>query len=1103
MIFHKLQIARMAVLTLLAVGSAQAFLPSGAGALAPTPVWKIGVTSQPTNFVAGRDDNSYFIVAKNAGGSAAEGAITLKDTFPSGLVPLGGDAETNDPSAGKPSCSIAAQTITCTVAGPIHPSHSMWITIPVELNLPEGATAVNQAEISGGGAPSAHATATTEVRSSPAPFGFLAGDAGFEAPINEVDGSSSAQAGGHEYQFNVDLGFPTEKPGGFLTGAGHVRDLAIDLPRGLLGSPAATPVRCTEAQLVSEDLPGCPRASQVGVVNTVIGTGVVRPQTAALYNMIPPPGYPAAFAFEPAGVGIFIHVVASVRSDGDYGVSAFTSDVLALGLNPILGASTEVWGDPSAASHDYARDVCLTESTGPCSVDPQTTAFLSLPVDCPGNQLAFKVRADSWEEPGLFKGASYESADLSGETPVEIGGCDELEFKPTIESRPTTNLSDSPSGLDFHLKQPQELHLDGRSTAILKDTTVTLPEGLTVNAAQANGLSACTSAEVGLTTPIGQSPIHFSKAPAGCPDGSKLGTVEATTPLLVQYDAESKVVHDLNGNPVAEPLHGSVYIAKPFDNPFGSLLAIYLVVEDPKTGTVAKLAGRVEPDPVTGQLRTRVTENPEIPLEDVRLHLFTGARAGLQTPIACGSYITSADLTPWSASETPDVHATDSFTITGAPGGGACPSTAEQAPNAPVLNAGTVSPRAGSYSPFVLKLTREDGSQRLAGLDTTLPPGLSARLADVPYCSEAEIAAAQGRNQPNDGVLEQANPSCPAASEVGVTSAGAGAGPTPFYAPGHLYLAGPYKGAPLSFVAITPAVAGPFDLGVVVIRIAVYLDPTTAQGHAVSDPFPTILHGIPLNLRSAAVTIGRPQFTLNPTSCDPMAITGTAISTLGQSASLTERFQVAGCRALGYKPKLHTRLFGPIHRGGHPRLRSVFEAKPGQANTARIVFALPRSEFIDQAHFRTICTRVQFAASQCPPGSIYGHVKAITPLLDYPVEGPIYLRSSSNLLPDVVMALRGPARQPVEIDAVGRVDSVNGGLRIIFQTIPDAPLTKAIVTAQGGKKGLFQNSTNICKSTHRASVKLNGQNGKFHDLAPALKADCNKGAKKKRKSQGR
>ena len=435
--------------------------------------------------------------------------------------------------------------------------------------------------------------------------------------------------------------------------------------------------------------------------------------------------------------------------------------------------------------------------------------------------------------------------------------------------------------------------------------------------------------------------------------------------------------------------------------------------------------------------------------------------------------------------------------------GGPCPTSEAQLPGTHVLSAGAETPTAGHYSSLLFKLSREDGTQRFSTIDATLPTGLAAKLAGVGQCSEAQIAAARSREVPQRGVLEQADPSCPAASEIGTATAAAGAGPTPYYTAGRVYLAGPYKGAPLSVVAIAAAVAGPFDLGTVVVRSALYLDPATAQGRVLSDPLPQILHGVPVDLRSVAIRIDRPNFTINPTSCAQKSFGGAVSSPLGIAAPLAQRFQVGGCESLAYKPQLTARLTGPTNRGGHPRLRTVFTAKPGEANTRAISFTFPKSEFIDQAHFRTICTRVQFAAKQCPAGSVYGHVRAFSPLLDYPLEGPVYLRSSSHKLPDAVLTLHGPPYQPLFFEAAARVDSVNGGLRARFESVPDAPLSKVILTQQGGKKGLFQNSTDICRGVHRATLSLDAHNGKVHDAKPQLKAQCKGKGKGKKGGKGK
>ena len=1067
--------------TLALAFSALAVLLSGASAqAAPAPAWKFTITSQPTNFKPGADGETrqarYLLLATNVGAGIAQGAgaseITIEDTLPAGLTPVEPGASSKDPDTVDFTCAIAIQTVKCTSPGPVHPGHTVWAEIPVDVSAPGGAVLSNEATVKGGGALPVSAQTLTAISASIPPFNFLEGTTGFSVETLQEDGTLATLAGSHPYGAVIDLGFPTEEPGGLLTSAGHVRDVAIDFPRGTLANPLFTPARCTEAELASEGFPGCPDSSQVGVVTILTSIGVPAPSPTALYNMQTPKGTPAVFGFDALGVGIFPHVVAAIRTEDDYGATGNTNDILARGLNPILDVRAELWGKPTDPVRDWVRGACLFTSTPPCTVADDPTAFLSLPGDCPGTPLLFRAHnVRSWEEPEVMKEALYEGA--------TIESCGDLDFEPEIKSQPTTNLIDSPSGLEFTLHQPQELEYTGRYTAVAKDTSVTLPAGMAVNASLANGLEACTSAQIGLTTPIGQAQVHFSKAPAGCPEAAKIGTIEASTPLL------------------DHPAKGAVYVAKPFDNPFNSLTAVYLVIEDEASGIVAKFAGRVTPDPATGQITTSVTEAPQLPLEDLKVSLFTGARAPLQTPPTCTAQTTSVNLTPWSAPEGKAVTESDSFTPSASPIGGACPTTPEAAPNTPSFRAGTLSAQAKAHTSLVLNLSRQDGTQRFGSLQTVLPPGLLAKLAGVPYCSEAQIAQAQTRSQPNEGAIEQASPSCPASSEVGTVNVGAGAGPNPTFVGGRAYLASPYKGAPLSVVIITPAIAGPFDLGTVVVRAALQVDRATAQGKALSDPLPTILHGIPVDVRSVSVQISRADFTLNPTNCNPLAFGGSVTSLFGQSAPLSAHFQVGGCANLAFKPKLTTRLFGPTRRGANPRFRAILTARPGDANIAKTVVALPHSEFLDQSHIRTICTRVQYAAEACPKGSVYGHVTATSPLVDYPLEGPVYLRSSSNELPDVVGALKGPAHQPVQFDLVGRVDSVNGGIRTTFETVPDAPVTKAIVSMQGGKKSLLENSTNICKGTHRVKVKMVGQNGKRFESSPELKADCPKRGKGK------
>jgi hypothetical protein len=1006
-------------------------------------------------------------------------------------------------------CELLPAAVICEAAQTIVSSDWLQADIAVEAESGLTESPVVEAVVSGGGAPEARALARPALQEGSVPFGFLSP---LQGPFSEEDGSASSIAASHPYQQTISFEFPTRviaATRGTPVGSGHVRDIRVDLPAGLIANPSASPVLCTEAELEATE---CPTDSalgtlQVSAVSGSVAEGRVGLSNTSVYNMVPPPGYPAELATNIADAGIYAHLLPSVRSEGDYGISVDIPDILALTKEPVFGSKSQIWGDPSSALHEENRGKCTGRSESDpdkkCPVDPQPIAFWTLPSRCDGEPLVTRASADSWEEPGILHHSSYAGADLGG-NPVSVSDCDSLQFAPTIEAKPTTNLADSPSGLDVDLHQPQNFGKEERSDPPLRDATVTLPPGLVVNPSQADGLEACSEGQIGLLGESDEPGIHFSKQPNSCPDAAKLGTVEVTTPLVVRRDAEHRLELDPESHlPIPRPLSGAVYLAEPFDNPFGSLLALYLTVEDPETGTVAKLAGEVRPDPTTGQLTTVFKENPQLPIEDIRLHLSGGARGALITPPTCGTHTTTTELVPWSAPDTPSATPGSSFQTTQQPGGGSCPTSPDQAANSPAFTAGTLSPQAGAYSPFVLKVSREDGSQRLASIDTTLAPGLSGKLAGIPECTEAQIAVATARSHPEEGRLERQSPSCPAATEVGVVNVAAGAGPTPYYTQGHAYLAGPYKGAPVSLAIITPAVAGPFDLGNVVTRVALYVNPDTAQIHAVSDPLPQILDGIPLDVRSVALKMERPGFTLNPTSCDPLAITGTAISAFGQSALLSQPFQVGGCSALAFKPKLSLRLRGSVKRTAHPRLIANLKARPGEANIAKAQVKLPNPVFLDQAHIRTVCTRVQFAADACPAGSIYGKAQAKTPLLDQPLSGAVYLRSSSHPLPDLVAKLRGPDSQPIEIDLAGKTDAVKAALRNTFEAVPDAPVSSFRLELFGGKRGLVEISDGFC-SARRANVQLTAQNGKTYDTRPKVAAKCpkHKRAKSHRQRSG-
>jgi hypothetical protein len=805
--------------------------------------------------------------------------------------------------------------------------------------------------------------------------------------------------------------------------------------------------------------PVCPVESQIGTLQ-IIG---VFPLPAPLYNVDPPKGAPAMFAANVLGtvVGLF----PTVRPGPNGYAITMDSGAISQGL-VIREVITKFWGVPADPVHNPNR---IEYQGGTLKRPTPSTAprqpFTLSPTSCTDDGMTTTSRIDGWESIGEFESFSITKT-VAGED-IQFDGCDQLKFAPSVEAKPTTTVADSPSGLDFKITIPQNEDPDGLAESHLKDVTMKLPAGMTVNPSSASGLGSCSPTEIGLVTAVGDPLARFDAAEAKCPDSSKLGTVRVDTALLTN------------------PMPGEVYLAEPKQNPFGSLLALYIVIDDPQSGIRLKLAGEVKSDQKTGQLEVNFPNNPQLPFEEFNVNLFTGPRAALKTPLSCGTHTTTSMMVPWASPHIPSANLTNSYEIDKGPAGG-CVSSDAAAPHSPTFAAGTVDPGAGAYSPFVLKLDRADGSQRINRIRATLPKGLLGKLAGIPYCSDAALAVAAGKA----GKAEQAAASCPAVSEVGSVDVAAGAGSTPFHAPGKAYLAGPYKGAPVSLAVVIPAVAGPFDLGTVVVRNALNVNPATTEITAVSDEFPSILQGIPLDVRSIDLRLTRTGFTLNPTSCDRMAIGGMTTSLLDQETALTSPFQVGGCGALGFKPNLKLALKGGVQRAKYQKLTATLTARPGDANIGRAAVTLPRSVFLAQEHIQTICTRPQWAADACPQASIYGKATAWSPLLDEPLSGNVYLRSSDNTLPDLVADLRGQIR----VELVGRIDSHKRGIRTTFETVPDAPVSKFVLEMHGGKKSLIVSSRNLCKPANRADVKFDGQNGKTSDSTPAL---SHSGCKKK------
>ena len=925
----------------------------------------------------------------------------------------------------------------------------------------------------------------------PAAAGASFGLNNFDVAFTIADGTPATQAGSHPFAMTTSLGVNFTGTGAEAVTEGHLRDVVFEQVAGLAGDTTAYP-RCSTLDFLTpgEAGPSCPMDSVVGITANSFG----EPggwSTSPVFNLAPPAGTLLRLGFL---------VVGSVRVVVDVGLKhtpPYNPTGAARNLVESLyvyGNVTQLWGNPSDSRHDDLRGQCglegaklapgdvkgfefENESGETCPVEPRSKPFLTLPTSCAAPGLS-SYEALSWE--GDKDAGSALTHDVGG-NPTPFSGCGLLGFKPSIAAKPTTRAAQSPSGLDLSLDVEDTglTSVGGRAQSDIRKVVLTLPKGMTANPSLAEGLEVCSEADLERET-LGSAPGE------GCPEASKIGTVEVESPLI------------------EEPIDGALYVAKPYENEFHSLLALYFVLKNPKLGVIVKQAARVEPDPETGQLIGITEDIPQLPFSHFRLHFREGGRSPLVSPPLCGSYEAKAELTPWSGG--PAVTATSAFTIVSGPGEGPCP-PGGTAPFHPGFEAGSINNNAGSYSPFYMRLTRKDGEQDMTRFSAKLPPGVVAKLAGVSKCSDAQIARAKAKT----GLQERAAPSCPQSSEIGHVRGGAGVGSQLTYVPGELYMAGPYHGAPLSVVAIVPAVAGPFDVGNVVVRQALRIDPRSAEvtaDGAASDPLPHILAGIPLNVRYIRVLVDRPGFTLNPTSCEESAVGAQlwgggadVFSSLDDTpVALDARYQAASCSHLGFKPRLALKLKGGTKRGNHPKLRGVFRPRPGDANLSKLVLRLPRSAFLDQAHIRTICTRVQFAAAGgngagCPKGAVYGHARAFTPLLDEPLEGPVFLRSSNHNLPDFVAALHGL----IDVEAVARIDSKQGGIRATFTDVPDAPLSKVIVNMQGGHKGLIVNSTDLCRSKHRADAQMLGHNGKRATVEPEVQASCARHTKHRRK----
>jgi hypothetical protein len=818
----------------------------------------------------------------------------------------------------------------------------------------------------------------------------------------------------------------------------QTQDVEVRLPPGVIGNPQAVP-RCTVTQLgnIPEESE-CPIDSQVGITEVRVLEPISGTFVEPLYNLEPPQGSDivARLGFFAVQYPTFINI----RIDPiDYSLIASVEGApSAAGL---LEASTTLWGVPAASSHDEFRITPMeaVEGGAPAGGRKATlpaAPFLSNPTDCSLSR-QIRVAARSYQVPD-------QPSTVSAPFP-QITGCGSLVFQQRFAAVPTNPEASAPTGLEATLIIPQDETPQGLATSALRSARVTFPEGLTINPATGSAIEACSSEELGYGT----------SGPSHCPDAAKLGTVELEIPAL------------------EKTLHGAIYQRSPAP---GRLFGFWLVTDE--QGVRLKLPAEIQANPVTGQLTTvfggipTLGGLPQVPVSEMRLHIFGGPRAPLATPPSCGTYQTHFAFIPWSGK--PPLEGNTPMQIT---------SGCSKGGFSPKLTAGSTRSSAGAFSPFTFTLSRNDGEANPQTIGLHLPQGLLAKLGGVPLC--ADVAAATG--------------ACPASSKVGSLTVAAGVGGAPLWIPqsgkpgAAVYLAGRYKGAPFSVVSVVPAQAGPFDLGFVVNRAGIYVDPETALATIKTDPLPQILEGVPVTYRMIHVLIDRKNFTLNPTSCATKKITATVTAADSATAEPSDGFQATNCAKLRYAPKLKLILSGSTKRTGTPAIKAVLTQKPHQANTKAAVVLLPQSEFIDNAHISTPCTRVQFDAGKCPKGSILGRAKAITPLLNKPLKGPVYFRSNGGAreLPDIVADLHGQ----IHITLVGYIDAVKtdpeaSRVRTRFLHVPDAPVARFTMNLFGGKKGLVQNSEDLCRTDRHADLKLKAYNGLDRTTRVEIGTNC-------------
>jgi hypothetical protein len=1062
------------------------------------PSWHLNATAAPTN-VPPEGEAQLVVTATNVGDVQVEGSPThviFTDELPEHMTPVAVEAEAGRGVPGHEIIGVSLtncqfihvpdghSAVSCEFTEILPVADYLMMRITVNTEHPAQSGPQNVLTVQGGNAAPATLTRTLTVQTAETRFGVQT----YELTPENEGGGRDTQAGSHPFQLTTTLDLNQTlahystfgEKGIFPSAPALPRELRFKLPPGLVGDTTAVP-QCSDVAFATvgpEDTVNlCPADAAVGFASVIVNDpdpAGFKQWDIPVFNLTPEAGEPARFGFMLEGVPIILRT--SLPAGGEYGVEIIVSEISQ--AVQVLSSQVTLWGTPADPRHDSARGwACLgnatwygTEQHEPCTPTGESspTAFLTLPTSC-ASPPETSVSGESWSA-----GSALPASPLTGQTssrfPAALQGCSALGFEPSLTTEPQEHTASTPTGLNVSLGMPQPglLNPDGRAESALRQTTVALPEGLRLNPSAANGLAACEPSLAGflesgpgdlqqklqaqLFTPTLPAPAQLQPGVNICADSAKVGTVSIRTPLL-QHE-----------------LQGSVYLGSQDTNPFGSPLVLYLIAQDPVSGVTVKLAGEVNIDQ-NGQLTTTFANTPQLPFEKLALQFFGGARGSLSTPARCGDYTSQASFTPWS--ETATVTGNPGFAITQGPGGGPCPSA--PAPFAPALNAGSTSGQAGAFTDFQLEIAHRDGDQPLQGVNVHLPAGVAALLAKVTPCPEP----APGQEW-----------SCGPQSLIGHSSASSGLGGEPVTLPGSVYLTQGYDGAPFGLLVQTPAQAGPFNLGMVNVRSQITVNPNTAAVTVLTDPgargeaIPTMLKGVPVQLKRLQVTIDRPEFQFNPTDCNPLPIQGTLSGAEGASAQVSTPFQVGGCASLPFKPKLTANTRGQASKANGANLDVKIESKGlGQANIAKVRLQLPKALPARLSTLQKACTEGAFNANpaSCPEGSVIGHATVRTPVLKSPVTGPAYLVSHGNAaFPDVEFVLQG---EGITLVLDGKTQIKKQITYSKFESAPDAPFTVFETTLPAGPHSVLtanlpeKDKFNLCATSLSMPTEIVAQNG--------------------------